>query len=200
MEWTNKWEKVYRIVTKILIVSAIVFALFFVEHFTVIFLENNYGLQVSDYDWYDTVLPIYNKVVGVTLLIVCFSLLIFLALLLVRVLLKKNSKVIDHFPFQSLNEVQIIAIEKLFRELPSHKDKEDEINMKDVARYLTALVELGYISPSMSAHKNELRDWVIKVTGKSAPEQFRFNQAYPSTNKNGINEAIEIIEKCLKSL
>lgn len=100
-------------------------------------------------------------------------------------------------PFQNLTEEQEKKIEELFRTLPHHKDREDEINMKEVARYLTALEKLGYISPAISVQKAMLRQWVMNVTGKQAPESSPFNQAYPSTNKKGIEEAKKIIEETL---
>ena len=70
--------------------------------------------------------------------------------------------------------------------------------MSDVSRYLTALVDLNYISSSKSADRNSLRIWVEQVTGKQAPEQFRFNEAFPSNNKSGIKKAKDKIEQVLK--
>ena len=100
-------------------------------------------------------------------------------------------------PFQNLTDEQEKKIAELFRMLPHHKDREDEINMKEVARYLTALEKLGYMSPAKSVQKSMLRQWVMTVTGKQAPESSPFNQAYPSTNKKGIEEAKKIIEETL---
>ncbi len=100
-------------------------------------------------------------------------------------------------PFQNLTEEQEKKIAELFRTLPHHKEREDEINMKEVARYLTALEKLGYMSPAKSAQKSMLRQWVMTVTGKQAPESSPFNQAYPSTNKKGVEEAKKIIQETL---
>ena len=100
-------------------------------------------------------------------------------------------------PFQNLTEEQEKKIEELFRTLPHHKDREDEINMKEVARYLTALEKLGYISPAISVQKAMLRQWVMNVTGKQAPESSPFNQAYPSTNRKGVQDAEKVIKETL---
>ncbi len=100
-------------------------------------------------------------------------------------------------PFQNLTDEQEKKIAELFRTLPHHKEREDEINMKEVARYLTALEKLGYISPAKSVQKSMLRQWVMTVTGKQAPESSPFNQAYPSTNKKGVEEAKKIIQETL---
>ena len=100
-------------------------------------------------------------------------------------------------PFQNLTEEQEEKIAELFRTLPHHKDREDEINMKEVARYLTALDNLGYMSPAKSVQKAMLRQWVISVTGKQAPESSPFNQAYPSTNKKGVLDAEKVIKETL---
>ena len=70
--------------------------------------------------------------------------------------------------------------------------------MSEVSRYLTALEELKIINPSKSADVNSLRTWVEQVTGKLAPEQFRFNDAFPSTNKAGVKKAKEKIKQILE--
>ena len=102
-------------------------------------------------------------------------------------------------PFtDSVTEEQKQAILQLLHDLPSHKEKREEINMSTVSHYLTALIELEFISKSKSANKNELRTWVEKATGKQAPEQYRFNDAFPSTYKQGVKRAKDKIKQVLK--
>ena len=110
----------------------------------------------------------------------------------------QNTRIHDiESPFQNLTSEQEEKIAELFRTLPHHKDREDEINMKEVARYLTALEKLGYMSPAKSAQKALLRQWVMAVTGKQAPESSPFNQAYPSTNRKGVQDAEKVIKETL---
>lgn len=102
-------------------------------------------------------------------------------------------------PFvESVTEDQKKIIEQLLHDLPSHREKRDVINLSVVSRFLTALVELELISKTKSADLNALRIWVEKTTGKQAPEQFRFNDAFPSTYKPGIKRAKEQIKQVLK--
>lgn len=89
-------------------------------------------------------------------------------------------------------------VEKILLDLPSHHEKRDQINMSEVSRYLTALEELKIISPTKSADLHNLRLWVESVTGKHAPEQYRFNDAFPSTNKQGVKKAKEKIKQVLE--
>ena len=88
-------------------------------------------------------------------------------------------------------------IEQQFRDLPSHISKKDCINMSVVSYYLTALEEMGYISPSKSADKNNLRLWVENVSGRYAPEQNHFNSALPSSNRKKIDAAKNSLERLL---
>lgn len=104
----------------------------------------------------------------------------------------------DGCPLINLTNEQKRKVEQILRDLPSHNKKENEINMKEVARFLTALVNLGYISGAKSVDKNGLRLWVESVTGKLSPEQCHFNDAYPSKFKRGIKEYEEIIKETLK--
>lgn len=108
-------------------------------------------------------------------------------------------KSVAYDPFSDgVPDEQKTIIKQLLHDLPSHHKYKDCISMSDVSRYLTALVDLNYISSSKSADRNSLRIWVEQVTGKQAPEQFRFNEAFPSNNKSGIKKAKDKIEQVLK--
>ena len=160
---------------------------------SVLFLVASYIFSTwQDVEWCYKAAFICNYIgdVSVSLLATLTILYLFL---LVR---EKQAKEVTS-PFQNLTEEQEKKIEELFRTLPHHKDREDEINMKEVARYLTALEKLGYMSPAISVQKAMLRQWVMNVTGKQAPESSPFNQAYPSTNKKGVEEAEKVIKETL---
>lgn len=148
----------------------------------------------EDIEWCLMVAAITNYVSDVSVTILLLLVLLYLVMLVRD---KQVKEVVS--PLQHLTPEEEKQIEKLIHDLPHHKDREDEINMKEVARYLTALAELGYISIPKSADKNGLRQWVAQVTGKETREQYRFNDAYPSTNRKEIEKAKKIIEDTLKS-
>ena len=109
------------------------------------------------------------------------------------------SQSVAYDPFSDgVSDEQKTIIKQLLHDPPSHHKYKECISMSDVSRYLTALVDLNYISSSKSADRNSLRIWVEQVTGKQAPEQFRFNEAFPSNNKSGIKKAKDKIEQVLK--
>ena len=164
---------------------------FFVVSF-VLFIASHILMIWEDVEWCIRVAFITTYITEATVTL-CIILVMIYLYLLVR---DKQAKEVAS-PFQNLTEEQEKKIEELFRTLPHHKEREDEINMKEVARYLTALEKLGYISPAKSVQKSMLRQWVMTVTGKQAPESSPFNQAYPSTNKKGVEEAKKIIQETL---
>ena len=108
-----------------------------------------------------------------------------------------TQEVYDPFA-ENITDEQKDTIKQILRDLPSHREKRDCINMSEVSRYLTALVDLKIISSSKSGDVNSLRTWVEQVTGKQAPEQYRFNDAFPSTYKTGIDKAKKSLKQALK--
>lgn len=100
----------------------------------------------------------------------------------------------------NLTEQEETIVEKLLLELPGHKTKTDAINMKEWARFIKALEELGYISPAKGADYRGLRDWVVMLVGeKTVPNSSAFNQALREATSANIANAIDIIKKTLKT-
>ena len=168
------------------------FAICFLVASILFFVVSRVFMIWEDTEWCLTAAFITNCVCDVSITIMVILVLAYLVIL-VR---DKQAKEVAS-PLQNLTPEQEEKIAELFRTLPHHKDREDEINMKEVARYLTALEKLGYISPAISVQKAMLRQWVMSVTGKQAPESSPFNQAYPSTNKKGVEEAEKVIKETL---
>lgn len=93
----------------------------------------------------------------------------------------------------TLEQEQIVC--SMLANLPSHDKYSDHINMAYVAQFLTALSELGYIR---NENNYMLRAWVEKVTGKYVPEQGKFNEAYPSSNKKKVLAVKQRIQASLQ--
>ena len=86
---------------------------------------------------------------------------------------------------------------RLLRELPSHINSPQKINMAEVSHYLTALRDLGYLNDK---DKYNLYAWVGKITDKELPQFNHFSEAYPSTTVKKVNHAKEKITSELQKL
>lgn len=86
---------------------------------------------------------------------------------------------------------------RLLRELPSHVNDPQKINMAEVSHYLTALRDLGYLNDK---DKYNLYAWVGKITDKELPQFNHFNESYPSTTVKKVNQAKENISLELQKL
>ena len=101
----------------------------------------------------------------------------------------------DFSPLRNLTEQQEERVKKLLRELPANTNHPRAINLALVARYLTALQEMGKADLSK---RHALRMWIADVTGKSVPGMSQFNEALPSTYRQKIAEARAEIEPLLQ--
>ena len=101
-------------------------------------------------------------------------------------------------PLINLTDEQKVRIEQFFHDLPSHHDNKEAMNMKEVARFIRALVDLGYISQATSVDLNGLRQWASQVTGKTAPKQSPFNEAIRKATPANIENAVQTIQKLLQ--
>ena len=97
----------------------------------------------------------------------------------------------------NLSEEQIAVIRHFFSELPGHRENRDEMNMKEVARFIRALITKGYISSAKSVDFRGLRKWAEDVTHKKAPEQFRFNEAIRNATSKNIDDAVSTLDKLI---
>lgn len=104
-------------------------------------------------------------------------------------------------PLINLTEQEEQIVEKLLLDLPNHRTKTDAINMKEWARFIKALEELGYISPAKGADYRGIRDWVVMLAGeKTVPNSSAFNQALRDALPANIENAMDIIKKTLKTM
>lgn len=100
-------------------------------------------------------------------------------------------------PLTNLTEEQETAVCDVLRNLPSHIDKTDYINMAIMAQYLVALNNLGYLD--ITDHSN-LRRWVERTTGKEVPGISPFNEALSDANVKKVHLAETTIKKKLESV
>jgi len=100
-------------------------------------------------------------------------------------------------PLLDTTKEQEERIKNILREVPSHPDKPDWINMACVAQYLTALDRLGKINLK---NKRDLRLWVAQVTGKNVPDSGHFNEAIPSDARKKVTEAVKEWKSLLPDL
>lgn len=110
----------------------------------------------------------------------------------VEYILKKHhaselqSMIEDYSPLRNLTPEQSEHVKQLLRKQPSHPDKPDHINLAYIAKYLTALEQLGKADLS---DKRDLRLWVAQVTGKKVPSPSQFNEAIPAKAKDKLAKA-----------
>lgn len=98
-------------------------------------------------------------------------------------------------PLSNLSKEQKMRVEQFLHDLPPHKERKDEINMKEVAAFINALIKLGYISGAKSVDTKGLMEWVEKVTKKHAPEQYRFNASLRDVSDKSTAKYIEKIRE-----
>ena len=89
----------------------------------------------------------------------------------------------DYSPLRQLTPEQQDIVIQVFRDLPGNATKPTAINLAMVARYLTAMEQLGIINLS---DRHNLRWWVQQVTGKDIPSSSQFNEALPNKNKKEV--------------
>lgn len=202
----DRFEKIYRFVKKAAIVCGVIFGILALEKLLSIILERFVGFSLHTYIWPSAIVAIYHALVISSFVLSIIFLLALLILFLVRVLhpkleaeapIRHDSIAHPFSPFHNLTHEEEQIIEDLFEGLPHHTNYEDRINLSIVSRYLTALCELGYISPRNSVDKPNIQQWVERVTKKKTPSQSEFNAAYPSTNTKEIEKAKGVIKKCL---
>ncbi len=203
MDW---FEKIFRFVKKAAIICGVFFGILALEKLLSIILERFVGFSLHTYTWAATIATIYHTLVISSFVLSLAFLLVLLILLLIRLIhpeqkteayITPKNATTPFSPFHNLTHEEEKIIEDLFEGLPHHTNYEDRINLSIVSRYLTALCELGYISPRNSVDKPSIQQWVERVTKKKTPSQSEFNAAYPSTNTKEIEKAKEVIKKCL---
>ncbi len=101
----------------------------------------------------------------------------------------------DYSPLRNLSPEQSERVKQLLRKQPSHPDKPDHIYLAYIAKYLTALEQLGKADLS---DKRNLRLWVAQVTGKKVPSPSQFNEAIPAKAKDKVAKAREALERILQ--
>jgi len=101
----------------------------------------------------------------------------------------------DYTPLRNLTPEQSERVKQLLREQPSHPDKPDHIYLAYIAKYLTALEQLGKADLS---DKRNLRLWVAQVTGKKVPSPRQFNEAIPAKAKDKVAKAREELSRLLQ--
>lgn len=101
----------------------------------------------------------------------------------------------DYSPLRALTPDQTERVKRLLREQPSHADKSDHINLANIAKYLTALEQLGEADLS---DKRNLRLWVAQVTRKKVPTPSQFNEAIPAKAKDKVAKARNELTRLLQ--
>ena len=100
-------------------------------------------------------------------------------------------------PLRDLTEQQEHVICDLLQNLPAHASISEQINMSEVAQFLTALQRMNYLD---GEDKRNLRNWVREVSGREVPSVSAFNEAYPSGNNKKVKHYEEMIVKKLNKI
>lgn len=98
-------------------------------------------------------------------------------------------------PLRELSDEQEKQVIQLLHDLPAHPNKPESINLALVARYLTALDQLGKINLT---NKGALRAWVARITEKEVPNSSQFNEALPNTNRSEVAKIRRELERSLQ--
>lgn len=106
-----------------------------------------------------------------------------------------QSVIEDYSPLRNLTPEQSERVKQLLHAQPSHPDKPDHIYLAYIAKYLTALEQLGKADLS---NKRNLRLWVAQVTEKKVPSPSQFNEAIPAKAKDKVAKAREALERILQ--
>lgn len=102
----------------------------------------------------------------------------------------------DYSPLRNLTAEQEQKVRDLLCNLPSHANKADAINMALNAQYLTALAQSDKADLQ---NKKCLRLWVEQLSGKTAPEQRQFNEAFDNVSMQKVAKARKDIERIIGS-
>ena len=102
----------------------------------------------------------------------------------------------DYSPLRNLTAEQEQKVRDLLRNLPSHANKADAINMALNAQYLTALAQSDKADLQ---DKKCLRLWVEQLSEKTAPEQRQFNEAFDNVSMQKVAKARKDIERIIGS-
>lgn len=100
-------------------------------------------------------------------------------------------------PLLNLQAQEERCVCDLLKRLPAHANKSDYINLAQVAQFLTALKQLGYLD---DADRHNLLRWVEQTSGKKTPPLRQFNEAYPSSTISKVSKAKANIEESLRKL
>lgn len=102
----------------------------------------------------------------------------------------------DHYsPLHNLTPEQETKVIDHLRTLPGNIRNPNAIHLAIMARYLTALEQLGKADLT---DKHALRLWVQKVTEKKVPSSSQFNEAIPNRNRKELQKARTEWEKLLR--
>ena len=101
----------------------------------------------------------------------------------------------NYTPLCNLTDEQQERVKQLLRNQPSHTSKPDHINLSRIAKYLTALEQMGKANLT---DKHNLRLWVAQVTGKNVPSSSQFNEAIPAKPKEKVLKMKQEIEKLIQ--
>ena len=101
----------------------------------------------------------------------------------------------NYTPLCDLTDEQQERLKQLLRNQPSHTSKPDHINLSRIAKYLTALEQMGKANLT---DKQNLRLWVAQVTGKNVPSSSQFKEAIPAKPKEKVLKMKQEIEKLIQ--
>ena len=94
----------------------------------------------------------------------------------------------DYSPLCDLTPEQEQRVIRLLHDLPGNPNKPTAINLALIARYLTALEQMGKANLT---DKHALRIWVMNITDKDVPSSSQFNEAVPNTNRKELAQLRE---------
>ena len=109
--------------------------------------------------------------------------------------LQKPAEPSTYSPLCDLTQEQEEQVRQVLRDLPSHPNKPDYINLAVIAQYLTALEKMG---KAKLIDKHNLRLWVAQITNKNVPASSQFNEAVPSTAPSKVSKAQKELERLLQ--
>ncbi|MBQ7632319.1 MAG: hypothetical protein IJS82_06145 [Paludibacteraceae bacterium] len=101
----------------------------------------------------------------------------------------------NYSPLRNLTPEQETKVIEHLRALPSNTRNPNAVHLAIIARYLTALEQLGKANLT---DKHDLRLWVQKITGKEVPSSSQFNEAIPNRNRKELQKARTEWEKLLR--
>ena len=108
---------------------------------------------------------------------------------------QKPAEPSTYSPLCDMTQEQEEQVRQLLRDLPSHPNKPDYINLAVMAQYLTALEKMG---KAKLIDKHNLRLWVAQITDKNVPASSQFNEAVPSTAPSKVSKVQKELERLLQ--